>query len=73
MYLLPCVGDECVLFADALLHVSEDEEGRTPGLPGDEGLVTELPHQSLNGLNISLTGLDSTGHVLYGREVRREG
>lgn len=64
MYLLPCTGNESVLFGNTVFNVREDEDSRTTTLSGDEGTVAEFPHKSLDGLHISFTLLDATRNAL---------
>ena len=73
MYLLPSLGNECVLLVYTVLHVTEDEEGGPFALPGDEGLMAELPHQPLDGLHVGLAAVDTGGHTLGRDGTRMEG
>lgn len=64
MYLLPCSGDESMLFGNTLFNVREDEESRTTALSGDEGPVAEFAHKGVDSLHISLALLDTTRDAL---------
>lgn len=64
VYLLPCAGDESMLFGNTLVNVGEDEESRGTALSGDEGPVADFTHKGLNNLHISFAPLDTTRDVL---------
>lgn len=65
VYLLPCAGDESVLFGNTLLNVREDEESRAMmTLPGDEGPVAEFTHKGLDSSHISFALPDTTRNAL---------
>ena len=61
--LLPHVGEQRLLPGHALLNVGEDEEGGAL-LPGDEGLVADLGHQSLDDLHVGLALVHAAGDAL---------
>ncbi|TNN32184.1 hypothetical protein EYF80_057657 [Liparis tanakae] len=44
-----------MLFGNTLINVREDEERKTTALSGDDGTMTEFPHQGLDGLHVVLS------------------
>lgn len=64
VYMLPCTGDESMLFGNTLFNVREDKKSGSTVFSGDKSPLAKFTHKGLDSFHIGFALLDTTGNAL---------